>query len=42
MKKYIAHAGIHLGSTLATQNSLRSIEYAAAAGFDYVELENLE
>lgn len=39
MKKYIAHAGIHLGSTLATQNSLRSIEYAAAAGFDYVELD---
>ena len=39
MKKYIAHAGIHLGSTLATQNSLRSIEYAAAAGFDFVELD---
>lgn len=39
MKKYIAHAGIHLGSTLATQNSLRSIECAAAAGFDFVELD---
>lgn len=39
MKKYIAHAGIHLGSTLATQNSLRSIRCAAAAGFDFCELD---
>jgi len=39
MKKYIAHAGIHLGSTAATQNSLRSVNLAAAAGFDYCELD---
>ncbi len=39
MKKYIAHAGIHLGSTIATQNSLRSIRCAAAAGFDFCELD---
>lgn len=39
MKQYIAHAGIHLGSTIATQNSLRSIRCAAAAGFDFCELD---
>ena len=39
MKLYIAHAGIHLGSTAATQNSLRSIALAQAAGFDFCELD---
>lgn len=38
-KKYIAHGGIHLNSTIATQNSLDSILAAYAAGFDFVELD---
>ena len=37
--RYIAHAGIHLGRTLAGQNSLESILTASMAGFDFVEID---
>ncbi len=39
MKHYIAHAGIHLNHTAAGRNSLESIDLAARAGFDWVEID---
>lgn len=38
-RKFIAHRGVHLERTIAGENSIESIRYAARAGFSFVEFD---
>ena len=39
-RRFIAHRGVHLGGTIAGENSLEAIGLARRAGFECVEADN--